>query len=200
MMHRGTSLQEAEKVGILVHGRGSTAQQILGLADYLNLTGFALLAPEAPGNTWYPYSFMAPISQNQPHLDRALDQIDQVVASCIAQGKSKAQLYFIGFSQGACLTLEYTTRNATSYGGIIAFTGGLIGEKLDPAKYKGDFAQTPLFIGASHKDMHVPLSRIEESEQLLQSMNANVHKAIFPDNYHTIREDEIKWVNRHLLS
>ena len=183
----------------MVHGRGSSGSQIVSLAEHLNLDNFALLAPQAVGNAWYPYSFMAPRENNQPDLDQALAQLHALVQHCLDNGKSTDQLYIIGFSQGACLALEYAARNPEKYGGIIAFTGGLIGETLDLNLYKGNFEQTPVFIGSSHRDMHVPLQRIKASEEILEDMGANVKTLIFPDTYHTIREEEIEWVNQHVL-
>lgn len=200
MIQHGKKLTEATRVAILVHGRGSTAHQILSLTDYLKLDDFAVLAPQAAGNTWYPYSFMAARQQNQPFLNQSLSQLHGVVQQAITQGKTSQQLYFFGFSQGACLVLEYTARHAAQYGGIAAFTGGLIGDKLDTNVYTGDFGQTPVLLAASHRDFHVPLARIEESEQILLSMNAKVHKIIAPDTDHTIREEEINWVNNHILA
>lgn len=199
-IYRGVELPEAENVAILIHGRGSSAEQILSLADHLRLDKFSLLAPQATNNTWYPYSFMAPKPHNQPYLDRSLQQIDELVKSCLEQGKTSNDIYIIGFSQGACLALEYATRNATRYGGIIAFTGGLIGEKLDKEIYNGDFRQTPVFMGVSQQDIHVPLERFLESEKQISSMGAIVKKSLFSDTYHTVREEEIDWVNQHMFS
>ncbi|WP_158855979.1 alpha/beta hydrolase [Lunatibacter salilacus] len=199
VLEKGKSLDAAKKVAIMVHGRGSNGSQIVSLADHLNLDGFALLAPQASGNTWYPYSFMAAQENNQPALDKALAQLQALVQHCFDNGKTTDQLYLIGFSQGACLALEYAARNPNKYGGIIAFTGGLIGENLDLNLYKGDFEKTPFFIGASHQDIHVPLHRVKASEEILKEMGAKVKTLIFPDTYHTIREEEIEWVNQHIL-
>ncbi|MBT0809889.1 dienelactone hydrolase family protein [Litoribacter ruber] len=196
----GLSLQEANKVAILIHGRGANANSILSLKDYLHLEGFALLAPNAQNNTWYPYSFMAPDAQNEPAFSQAIQQIQSLVKECLDQGFKTEDIYFIGFSQGACLALEYATQNAAKYGGVIAFTGGLIGEKILKEKYKGDFAGTNVFIGSSKQDMHVPLSRIQESAKLMKEMGAQVKTLIFEDPQHTIREEEIEWVNKYILS
>jgi phospholipase/carboxylesterase len=200
LLETGKSLEAASKVAIMVHGRGSTAAQIVTLADHLNLEDFAILAPQAPTNTWYPYSFMAPRKENQPYLDQALEQLGNLVKKCLDADKSADQLYFIGFSQGACLVLEYTARNPKKYGGIIAFTGGLIGEDLNPDAYRGDFKQTPVFVGSSHQDMHVPLHRVEASEEVFSKLGAQIKTLIFPDTYHTIRAEETDWVNQHMLS
>lgn len=196
----GKKLDKAKKVAILIHGRGATTQSILGLSDYLQFEDFALVAPQAPGNTWYPYSFMAPDQSNEPSFSNAMQIIDGIVTDLKSQGFSSEQIYFIGFSQGACLSLEYAAQNAQKYGGVIAFTGGLIGQQFNPEKYKGDFKGTPVFIGASQQDMHVPLSRIEESADQFQKMGADMKTLIFKDTYHTIRQEEINWVNAHILN
>lgn len=199
-IERGVPFETTSKVAIMIHGRGSSAAQIVTLADHLHLDKFTLLAPQAPGNTWYPYSFLAPRDKNQPALDSALEQVKSIVTRCLKSGLTTEQLYFIGFSQGACLALEFTARNPARYGGIVVFTGGLIGESLEPTDYSGQLEDTPVFIGSSEQDMHVPLHRIKASEEILKDMGANVNTLIFPDTYHTIREEEIEWVNRNILS
>jgi len=196
---KGTPLHEADKGAILIHGRGASAESILTLSEHLNLKGYSLLAPQAENNTWYPYSFMAPDQQNEPAYSKAIATIDELASECLNSGIKAENLYLIGFSQGACLTLEYATINAKKYGGVIAFTGGLIGERISKNKYKGDFAGTPVFIGSSNRDMHVPLSRIEESADIIKSMGAEVKTLIFDDPQHTIRQEEIEWVNGNLL-
>lgn len=199
MKSAGKKLDEAKKVAILIHGRGSSADSILSLKDHLHLGEFALIAPQAPGNTWYPFSFMASDSRNEPALSQALKIIDGIVEDLTAMGFKSEQIFFIGFSQGACLSLEYATQNAKKYGGIVAFTGGLIGEKLNKEKYKGDYEGTKIFIGSSHKDMHVPLSRIEESAELIKQLGGEMKTLIFEDQNHTIRQKEVEWVNENIL-
>jgi len=199
VLKEGEKLENAKKVAILIHGRGASAGSILSLKDHLNLDGFALLAPNADNSSWYPFGFMAPDDQNEPAFSKAIDTIDALVQECLEKGINAANIYFIGFSQGACLTLEYTAQNARKYGGVIAFTGGLIGQKLNKDKYKGDFSATPIFFGSSERDMHVPLTRIEESADLLERMGAKVKKMIFKDTQHTIRQEEIKWVNENVF-
>ncbi|WP_194776362.1 alpha/beta hydrolase [Pararhodonellum marinum] len=195
----GKPLKEAKKVAIMIHGRGATATSILDLQNYLHLEDFALLAPQAPGNTWYPYSFMAPDKENEPAFSQAIQAVSELVKTANEAGFSSEQLYFFGFSQGACLALEYASQNAQKYGGVIAFTGGLIGEEINEKKYQGDFEGTPVFIGSSHKDMHVPLSRIDASAKVIERMGAKVKTMIFEDQQHTIREEEVDWVNQHIL-
>ena len=126
-----------------------------------------MIAPQATNNTWYPYSFLAPPSQNEPWLSSALDLLDEIVNDLKKNDIDPKNIYFLGFSQGACLTLEYVTRNATRYGGVVAFTGGLIGDKLYSENYKGDFSGTPVFIGTSDPDPHVPVDRVNATEKSL---------------------------------
>ncbi len=199
MKTAGIALDKANKVAIMIHGRGASADSILTLRDHLHVGEFALLAPQAPGNTWYPYSFMAPDSSNEPALSNAIKMLDGIVEDLKSKGFKSEQIFFIGFSQGACLSLEYATQNAQKYGGVIAFTGGLIGEKLNKGKYKGDFEGTKVFIGSSHKDMHVPLSRIEESAELIKQMGGELKTLVFKDQNHTIRQEEVDWVNENIL-
>lgn len=191
----GKPLSQAKKVLIMIHGRGGTAENILGLAAHLDVADFALLAPQATDNTWYPYSFMAPLQQNEPWLSSAIGVIGEVVKELLAQGFTEKQLYFLGFSQGACLTLEYVARNAARYGGVVAFTGGLIGDKIYNEHYQGDFRETPVFIGTSDPDMHVPVQRVYATANILKDMHANVSEVIYPNMGHTITQDEIDKAN-----
>ncbi|MDG1279555.1 MAG: dienelactone hydrolase family protein [Algoriphagus sp.] len=200
ILSAGLPLDKSKKVAILIHGRGASASGILGLKDHLHLSDFALLAPEAEGNSWYPYSFMAPDASNEPAYSRAIKQLEEIVQSLYSKGFKSDQIYFIGFSQGACLSLEFAALHAKKYGGVIAFTGGLIGAELRSEKYIGDFASTPIFIGSSKQDFHVPLERIKLSADLLVDLGADVKTLIFEDSDHTIRKEEIDWVNNNILS
>lgn len=198
--HRGLPIEQAKKAAILIHGRGATAQSILSLSTQLRLDEFALLAPQADGNSWYPYSFMAPDQSNDPFLKNSLAKIQKVYDYLKDKGFPSDQIYFMGFSQGACLSLEFAARNAKKFGGVVAFTGGLIGEKLKKDNYSGNFEQTPVFVGSSDRDFHVPAERIEASADLLRGMGAEVTVNLFSDPQHTIRQEEIDWVNKHMLS
>ncbi|MBE9464037.1 alpha/beta hydrolase [Dyadobacter subterraneus] len=191
----GKAIDETDKVLIMIHGRGGSAQDILSLAAHLNTNDYALLAPQATNNTWYPTSFLAAPSVNEPWLSSAIEVIDEVVADVVAKGILKENIFFLGFSQGACLTLEYVTRNATKYGGVAAFTGGLIGDRIYSENYSGDFAGTPIFIGTSNPDPHVPVSRVQETTAVLESMHAEVFEKIYPGMGHTISHDEIEKAN-----
>ncbi|MEO5649210.1 MAG: dienelactone hydrolase family protein [Ginsengibacter sp.] len=192
----GAKIQDAEKALIMIHGRGGSAKDILSLANHLQVKDFALLAPEASNNSWYPYSFMAPPSQNEPWLSAALSLLKETVNEVTAQGTLEENIYFLGFSQGACLALEFAARNATKFGGVVGFTGGLIGDRIYPENYKGDFKQTPIFIGSSNPDPHVPVQRVYATTNILKGMHAHVTEKIYENMGHTISQDEIDWANR----
>ena len=192
----GKKLAEARKVLIMLHGRGASAEDILRVAPYLHLEDFTLLAPQATNYTWYPYSFLVPRSQNEPWLSSALDLVKEITADVNQAGIPNERIYFLGFSQGACLTLEFIARNPGRWGGAVAFTGGLIGDKLDKENYKGNFDGTPVFIGTSDPDPHVPVARVKESTSILSAMSATVTEKVYPNIGHTITEDEIEKANQ----
>ena len=196
----GRAIEEASKVLIMVHGRGATAEDISGLASHLDVSDFALLAPQATNYTWYPYSFLAPPAENEPWLSSALDLLKDIVEDVKAKGIREDNIYFLGFSQGACLTLEFVTRNAAAYGGAVAFTGGLIGDKIYPDNYKGDFGGMPVFIGTSDPDPHVPVERANVSAEILVKMHADVTKKIYKNMGHTITQDEINLANQLIFN
>ena len=187
----GRALTAAARALIMVHGRGASAEDILSLADHLPVKDYALLAPEATGHSWYPYSFLAPPAQNQPWLGSALDLLGTMVDDIVAAGIAKDKIFLLGFSQGACLTLEFAARNAARYGGVAAFTGGLIGDKIYTENYKGNFDGTPVFIGTGDHDPHVPLQRVEATTALLRSMDADVTEKVYPGRPHTILAEEM---------
>jgi len=196
----GTPLQKAKKALIMIHGRGASAADILSLARHLDVEGYALVAPQATNHTWYPHSFLAPLAQNEPYLSSALELLSKTVALIQENGITKENIYFMGFSQGACLALEFTTRNAAKYGGVVAFTGGLIGDEVYPGNYSGDFEGTPVFIGTSDPDFHVPVERVHDSTARLQSMGANVTEKVYPNMGHTVSQDEIDLANQLVFS
>jgi len=192
----GKALGEANKALIMLHGRGGgSAEDILSMSSYLNVKDYVLVAPEATNNSWYPYSFLMPPAQNEPWLSSALSLLKDVVTDLNNKGISSENIYFMGFSQGACLVLEYVTRNATKYGGVAAFTGGLIGDKIYSENYKGDFSGTPVFIGTGNPDTHVPVERVYETANILKNMNAFVTEKVYNRMGHTINEDEIQNAN-----
>jgi phospholipase/carboxylesterase len=191
----GKTLGVAKKALIMLHGRGAAAEDILGLAAHLSVNDFALIAPQATNYTWYPYSFLAPVQQNEPWLSSALALLDEVITDLNKAGIQAEQIFFCGFSQGACLTLEYVCRHAKKWGGVAAFTGGLIGDKLNLANYGGDFGGTPIFVGSSDPDPHIPVARVHESIKILKSLKASVNEKIYAGMGHTISENEIQLAN-----
>lgn len=192
----GKELSKDSHVLIMVHGRGGSAHDILSLSEYLEVADFTLLAPQATTNTWYPYSFMAPPTQNEPWLTSSLDQLKALVDDLHAQGIGSENIYFLGFSQGACLTLEFVARHATRYGGVVAFTGGLIGDHIYPGNYRGNFDHTPVFIGTSDPDPHVPVERVYATVNILKDMGADVTEKVYRGMGHTISRDEIDQANK----
>lgn len=194
----GSLPKEAKKALVMIHGRGASAQDIVGLKRYLQLTDVAIYAPQATNSSWYPYSFMAAEEQNQPAIDTALALIDELVGDIEQEGIKAEDIYFLGFSQGACLTLEYVARHAKQYGGVIAFTGGLIGQEVVKERYQGDFEGTPIFISTGDPDPHVPLSRVEESVKILEALGAKVTARVYKGRPHTITKDELDGANEVL--
>lgn len=196
----GVKPQEAKGALILLHGRGSTAHNMIGLANELDVADLAIYAPQAANHSWYPYSFLAPVRDNEPALSSALGVITQLVKQIEADGIPANKIYFMGFSQGACLTLEYITRNARQYGGAVAFTGGLIGEELNLANYTGNFNATPVLITTGDPDPHVPLSRVEETVKQLTALDANVTLKVYKGRPHTITQEEVDLANELVLN
>ena len=196
----GQSLETASKVLIMMHGRGGSAEDILGLSDHLQVKDFAIVAPKATNNTWYPYSFLMPPQQNEPWLSSALQVIKEIINDLVAKGVTQELIYFLGFSQGACLTLEFVTRNATRFGGVVALTGGLIGDKIYEQNYVGNFNGTKIFIGTSDPDPHVPVQRVHDSELILRKLNAAVTVKVYKGMGHTINQDELDAANMILTS
>jgi phospholipase/carboxylesterase len=196
VMIRGVELGKSSKVLVMLHGRGSTSEDISSLARHLNVKDYTILAPQATGHTWYPYSFLAPPEANEPWLSSAIELLSDIVNDITDSGVEVNNIYFLGFSQGACLTLEFVTRYATRYGGVVAFTGGLIGDKIYTENYTGDFQATPILIGTSDPDPHVPVERVYESSRVLRSMNAVVSENVYNNMGHTINQDEIDTANK----
>ena len=187
--------KDATRALIMIHGRGASAEDILSLSGNLNIQHYLLAAPEATGNSWYPKSFLAPQKENEPWLSSALGLVHKTVHEITIRGITEKNIYFLGFSQGACLTLEYVARNAKRYGGVVAFTGGLIGDQINKALYKGDFEMTPVFFGSSNPDMHVPAERVHASADIFKKMGADTTEIIYPHMGHTINQDEINKAN-----
>jgi phospholipase/carboxylesterase len=191
----GKPLEQAEKVLIMIHGRGGSAQDILSLSQYLNVEDYALLAPQATNGSWYPFSFIAPVEQNEPWLSSAIETVGKTVKTALDAGIKAENIYFFGFSQGACLSLEFLARNAQKFGGAVAIIGGVIGDKINRENYRGDFAQTPIFLGTSNPDFHVPVERVYATANILKEMNADVKEKVFTNFGHSINEEEIELAN-----
>jgi phospholipase/carboxylesterase len=195
LFEAGLSMNQASKAIIMIHGRGAQASDILSLHSEFSLDEFYIVAPQATNFTWYPYSFLAPVRQNEPWLTSAINLISDIVDDLRKSGINSNKVWLLGFSQGACLTLEFASRNARKWGGVIAFTGGLIGDKLYPENYSGNFDGTKVFIGNSDKDPHVPMSRSQDSAKIMEGLGADVKLKIYPNLPHMINQDEIETVN-----
>ena len=190
----GEPLGKARAAMILLHGRGASAADIMLLGAELMQPGFAHLAPQAAGGTWYPYPFTAPIESNEPYLSSALGVLASVLAS-IEETIPADRVVLLGFSQGACLTLEFAARHARRYGGVVGLSGGLIGPDGTPRDYPGDFAGTPAFLGCSDIDPHIPKERVLEAGDAFKRMGAEVVVRLYPGMLHTVSADEIRSVN-----
>jgi predicted esterase len=186
----GEPLDRAEAAVVLVHGRGALAEDILyDAAPLLQVPGVAFLAPAAASNTWYPYPFMAPMELNEPWLSSALEFLGRVIGQASSQVPPE-RVGLLGFSQGACLTLEYAARNARRYGAIVGWTGGLIGPDDTPRDYPGSFDGTPVFLGSSDPDPHIPTDRVQLTAEVLARLGGEVDVRLYPGMGHTVNADE----------
>jgi phospholipase/carboxylesterase len=192
VLQAGTPLHEAEGVVILLHGRGASAEDILSLKNEFGGSGLAYLAPQAAGNSWYPYSFLSPRDQNEPDLSSALRKVASVIQLAVDAGVAVSQIVLCGFSQGACLATEFLATHPQRYAGLIAFTGGLIGPPEMTIEPKGDLAGTPVFMGSGDPDPHVPWLRVQQSADALQAMGAVVSTRRYPGRSHTVSADEVE--------
>ena len=191
VLWRGVNPSTARLVVVLVHGRGASAESIFTLADQFEVPDVAYVAPEAADHTWYPYSFLAPMEQNEPKLSSALRRLEGVVDDVMRRGIPANRIAFVGFSQGACLALEFTARHAQRYAAIAALSGGLIGQAGTPRDYAGTMEQTPVFLGCSDVDAHVPAERVHESAAVFTRLGAVVDARIYPGMGHTVNRDEL---------
>jgi predicted esterase len=187
----GPDPEQAAATVILIHGRGALAEDMLGLYAALALPQLAALAPQAAGRTWYPHSFLAPLDSNQPYLDSALQRIATLVDDLGGRGVPSTRIALLGFSQGACLTLEFVARHPRGYGAVMGLTGGLIGPPGTARDYGGTLAGTPVFLGSSDPDPHVPFERVQETAAVLTRMGASVELRRYPGLSHTINQDEL---------
>lgn len=195
ILRRGPEPGAARLAVILVHGRGDSASGILGLADEFLYPDVCWLAPQAALHTWYPYSFLAPMAQNEPGLTSGLGVIAGLVRTLGEEGIGADRLVLMGFSQGACLAQEYAARHARGYAAIVGLSGGLIGPPGTPRDYTGSFDGTPVFLGCSDVDPHIPRTRVDESAEIFRRMGAQVDERIYTGMGHTVNADEIAAVN-----
>jgi predicted esterase len=200
VLHAGAPLAEARIVAIMLHGRGASAEDILGLAAEFSPRDVAYLAPQAAGRAWYPYSFLAPMLQNEPGLSSALGVIERLVETLAQQQIPANRIALMGFSQGACLTLEFSARHPQRYAVVAGFSGGVIGPPGTPRDYQGTFGGTPVFLGCSDVDPHIPVERVHETAELFARMGASVDKRIYPGMAHTISASEIDAVDALLTA
>jgi phospholipase/carboxylesterase len=196
----GEALNRARAAMVMMHGRGATAESILELADELKQPGFIYLAPQAAGNTWYPNSFLELIASNEPGLSSGLAVIANLLAQLADASIPLERAMILGFSQGACLSLEFVARNARRYGGVVGLSGGLIGPDGIPRDYAGSFEGTPIFLGCSDKDPHIPKERVESSAEILRKLGGNVTARLYPGMGHTVNRDEIRFVRNMMAA
>jgi len=190
----GKSLDQARAAVVMLHGRGSNARDMLRLVQDIEHPDCAFVAPQAAGYSWYPHRFIEPIARNEPHLSSALRIINEQVERLVESGIPVSRIIIMGFSQGACLALEFAARQAMRFGGIAGLSGGLIGQTLDFSRYAPTYQGLPVFLGCSDVDDHIPKARVEESSKVFSERGAQVTTRIYPRMGHTINEDEIVFV------
>jgi predicted esterase len=200
VLHDGASLAEAAAVMILLHGRGGSGEDMIGLGRQVSsgLGRIAMLAPQAAGSTWYPQRFLAPLAQNEPHLSSALGVVAQTIDELLARHIRRDRIVLIGFSQGACLALEFAARHPHRYGGVVGLSGAVIGPPGVKRQVEGSLDGTPVFLGCSDSDSHIPLESVQQSSAIFRQMNADVLERIYPGMPHTVNEDEIAAVSNIL--
>jgi len=196
----GEPIDHAKAAMVMLHGRGASAEDILELVSEVKQPGFAYLAPQAAGNAWYPNSFLAPIASNEPALSSALLTIESILTQLGEAGIPSERTVILGFSQGACLSLEFVARNARRYGGVVGLSGGLIGPDGTPRDYRGSLAGTPLFLGCSDKDPHIPRERVELTASIMQQLGGDVTAKLYPNLAHTVNADEIRFVRTMMIA
>lgn len=190
----GQELDKAKAAMILLHGRGDSAEGIMQLAQYFPNEDFAYIAPNAATQQWYPNRFVAPLASNEPWLSSALRLVGEVVEHVVQAGIPREKIILLGFSQGACLALEFAARNAQRYGGVVALSGGLIGPEGTPRDYPGSLRDTPVFLGCSDVDFHIPVEIVRSSTVVMRDLGGDVTERIYPGMGHTINDNEITFV------
>jgi len=199
VLQAGDDLRSARAAMILLHGRGATAEDIMTIADEVQAPGWAYLAPQAAGNAWYPNPFTAPLDSNEPYLSAALDMVSSLVERVEAD-VPRRRIVLLGFSQGACLTLEWAARNAGRFGGVVGLSGGLIGPEGTPRDYAGSFDGTPIFLGCSDIDPHIPMHRVVEAGEVLKAMAADLTVRFYPGMAHTVSLEELATIRALVAS
>ena len=194
VLRHGPPPGDARLTMICVHGRGASAEDILALAAELGTDDVAFLAPNAAGRTWYPLSFLAPMDRNQPGLDSGLAVLERLMSGLAASGIASERIGLLGFSQGACLALEFTARHARRYACVAGLSGGLIGPPGTPRAYAGSLDNTPVFLGCSDVDPHIPLERVHDTTRVLGALDAVVDERIYPGMGHIVNADELEAV------
>jgi len=187
----GAALGDARLAMIMLHGRGAGAADILGLSEVIDRPDVAYLAPEANGNVWYPRSFTAPVETNEPWLSSALKLVGMFLASLASRSLPPERTILLGFSQGACLALTFAARNPMRYGGVAALSGALIGAEILPEDYGGSLAGTPVLLGCSDVDPHIPIDRVRQSASIMRQLGGDVTERVYPGFGHAINEDEV---------
>jgi phospholipase/carboxylesterase len=201
MLRRGPPAGAAPLGLVLLHGRGDSAAGISTLVDELEARfagPLSVVAPDAVGGQWYPHRFLEPVERNEPWLGSALAAVGRAVAELEAGGLMRKQIVVAGFSQGACLALEYVAREGGAWGAVVGLSGGLIGADVDPARYPLRLDGTVVFLGCSDVDPHIPEDRVHASGRQLLSQGASVTTRIYPGMAHTVNADEIAWFAQHL--
>lgn len=192
LKHVGAPLDEAAGAVVMIHGRGADPDDILELAGVLDRPDLAWIAPAAASRTWYHHSFMAEREKNEPHLSSALELLGSLVDRVQEEGIPLERTVLLGFSQGACLSSEFVYRNPGRYGGLILFSGGLIGPPGTKWTDEGDLEGTPVFLGCSDIDAHIPVERVHDTTRVLKAMGAQVTERIYPGMGHLVNRDEIQ--------
>jgi phospholipase/carboxylesterase len=196
----GAPLDAAKVAVVMIHGRGASAESILTLAPALEEEGVAFVAPQAAGGTWYPYGFMSPMERNEPGITSAMHAIGRTLALVADAGIPRARTLLLGFSQGACLATEFAARYAERYAGVAGLSGGLIGPDGTPRNYAGSLDDTPVFLGCSDVDFHIPAERVRETAEVLRRLGGDVTMRLYEGMGHTVNEDEIAHVRAMLTS
>jgi phospholipase/carboxylesterase len=190
----GAALGDAAAAVILVHGRGASATSILQMAEEFDTDGIAYLAPQAARSTWYPNSFLQPVDSNEPGRSSGLQAIADAFETAADAGISPDRVLLGGFSQGACLSSEFVARRPRRYGGLAVLSGGLIGPSVDPDEFEGDLEETPIFLGCSDIDPHIPEQRVRETAEVFERLGGEVTTRIYEGMGHGVNRDELEFV------